>query len=54
MPLLERPNAATTFVTLSLDAFFSPHFTLLREWQPPATYSGREGRETFRLLQLDS
>ncbi len=35
-----------------LDTFFSPRFSLLREWQPLATYSGREGRETFRLLQL--
>ena len=35
-----------------LDAFFSPRFTLLREWPPAATYPGRESRETFRLLQL--
>ncbi len=35
-----------------LDAFFSPRFTPVREWQPPATYPGREGRETFRLLQF--
>lgn len=34
-----------------LDRFFSPTFTLLREWQPAATYPGREGRETCRLLQ---
>jgi SAM-dependent methyltransferase len=37
-----------------LDQIFSPRFTLLREWKPPATYPGREGRETFRLLQLAS
>ena len=34
-----------------LDRFFSPTFTLLREWQPAATYPGREGRETCRLMQ---
>lgn len=34
-----------------LDGLFSPRFTLLREWTPPATYPGREGRETCRLLQ---
>ncbi len=34
-----------------LDASFSPRFTLLREWSPAATYPGREGRETFRLLR---
>ena len=37
-----------------LDKFFSPRFTLVREWQPAATYPGREGRETFWLLQLAS
>ncbi len=35
-----------------LDAFFSPRFTLVREWAPAATYANREGRETFRLLRL--
>ena len=35
-----------------LDALFGPRFKLLREWAPPATYPGREGRETCRLLQL--
>ena len=35
-----------------LDALFGPRFTLLREWTPPATYPGRESRETCRLLQL--
>ena len=35
-----------------LDSLFSPRFTLLREWPAPATYPGREGRETCRLLQL--
>ena len=37
-----------------LDTFFSPRFTLVREWKPAATYPGREGRETCRLLQLVS
>ena len=37
-----------------LDDFFSPRFSLLREWKPAATYPGREGRETCRLLQLVS
>ena len=37
-----------------LNTFFSPHFKLLREWNPAATYPGREGRETCRLLQLAS
>ena len=37
-----------------LDKIFSPSFTVLREWQPTATYPGRDGRETFRLLQLAS
>ena len=37
-----------------LDGFFSPTFTLLREWNPAATYPGREGREMCRLLQLTS
>ena len=36
-----------------LDALFSPRFTLLREWNPPATYPGRESRETCRLLRLE-
>ncbi len=35
-----------------LDTLFSPRFTLLREWPPAATYPGREGRETFRLLSV--
>lgn len=34
-----------------LDGYFSPCFTLLREWKPGATYPGREGREMCRLLQ---
>ncbi|MEO6784751.1 MAG: thiopurine S-methyltransferase, partial [Chthoniobacteraceae bacterium] len=37
-----------------LDAFFSPRFTLEGEWKPAATYPGREGRETCRLLKLAS
>jgi SAM-dependent methyltransferase len=36
-----------------LDALFAPRFTLLREWTPSATYPGREGRETCRLLRLN-
>lgn len=35
-----------------LDALFGPRFKMLREWVPPATYPGRESRETCRLLQL--
>ena len=35
-----------------LDALFGSRFTALREWAPPATYPGRESRETCRLLQL--
>ena len=34
-----------------LDGFFSPRFTLLREWKPAATFPGREGREMCRLMQ---
>lgn len=33
-----------------LDKLFSPYFTIEREWNPPATYAGREGREICRLL----
>ncbi len=33
-----------------LDALFGPYFTLLAEWEPPATHEGREQREVFRLL----
>jgi len=35
-----------------LDALFGSRFKLVREWMPPATYPGREARETCRLLQL--
>jgi SAM-dependent methyltransferase len=35
-----------------LDALFGSRFTVVREWAPTATYSGRESRETCRLLQL--
>ena len=35
-----------------LDTLFSPHFSLLAEWHPAATYPGREHRELFRLLAL--
>lgn len=34
-----------------LDAFFGPHFVLVREWLPAATFPGREGRELGRVLQ---
>ena len=33
-----------------LDSLFSPRFSLVKEWQPTATYPGREGRELCRLL----
>ena len=39
-------------VRSELDALFGPRFKLVREWPPPATYPGRESRETCRLLQL--
>ena len=35
-----------------LDALFGSRFTMLGEWAPPATYPGRESRETCRLLLL--
>ena len=35
-----------------LDALFGARFKMVREWSPPATYPGRESRETCRLLQL--
>jgi SAM-dependent methyltransferase len=35
-----------------LDALFAPYFTLVGEWEPSATYPGREGRELCRLLRL--
>lgn len=35
---------------LELDALFSSRFSLVKEWQPAATYPGREGRELFRVL----
>jgi SAM-dependent methyltransferase len=35
-----------------LDALFGSRFTLVLEWSPPATYPGRDSRETCRLLQL--
>ena len=35
-----------------LDALFGARFKMVREWSPPATYAGRESRETCRLLQL--
>ena len=33
-----------------LDALFGARFSLVKEWQPSATYAGREGRELCRLL----
>ena len=33
-----------------LDALFSPHFDLVREWLPARAYPGREGREWMRVL----
>ena len=33
-----------------LDSLFSARFSLVKEWQPAATYAGREGRELCRLL----
>lgn len=33
-----------------LDSLFSAHFSLVKEWQPAATFAGREGRELCRLL----
>ena len=35
-----------------LDALFGARFKMVREWSPPATYAGRESRETCRVLQL--
>lgn len=35
-----------------LDMFFSPRFTLVREWLPQRAYAGREGREWMRVLRL--
>ncbi|MEA3212494.1 MAG: hypothetical protein QOE70_5551 [Chthoniobacter sp.] len=35
-----------------LDELFLPRFTLEREWLPPRTYPGREGREWMRVLSL--
>ncbi len=34
-----------------LDALFSPHFEVVKEWTPQRTYAGREGREQMRLLR---
>ena len=33
-----------------LDSLFRARFSLVKEWQPAATYAGREGRELCRLL----
>ena len=33
-----------------LDAFFLPHFDLVREWLPARAYPGREGREWMRVM----
>jgi SAM-dependent methyltransferase len=34
-----------------LSALFVPHFTLLEEWVPRASFPGREGRELVRVLR---
>lgn len=34
-----------------LDRRFAPRFELMRAWEPPATYAGREAREQLRLLR---
>ena len=34
-----------------LDTLFAPHFSLVEEWLPAATYPGREGRELCRVLE---
>lgn len=34
-----------------LDRRFAPRFELVRAWDPPATYPGRESREQLRLLR---
>ena len=33
-----------------LDELFGARFQTLREWSPPATFTGREGRELCRIL----
>jgi len=35
-----------------LDSLFAARFSLVKEWLPPATYPGREGRELCRILAL--
>ena len=49
-----RPDEGPPFGVsqAELDAFFSPHFTLLREWLPQKADPGREGREWMRMLRL--
>jgi methyl halide transferase len=37
--------------TAQLDAYFGPHFELLREWVPTHAFPGREERELVRLLR---
>lgn len=34
-----------------LEGLFSERFELIAEWEPAATFDGREGRERFRLLR---
>jgi SAM-dependent methyltransferase len=34
-----------------LDRRFAPRFEIVRAWDPPATYPGREGREQMRWLR---
>jgi SAM-dependent methyltransferase len=51
-PDMEPDESGPPFGTTreELDALFGAHFTLLAEWEPQATHSGREKREVFRLL----
>ncbi len=50
----EHPDEGPPFeVSIAeLDALFTPHFTIEREWLPQRAYAGREGREWMRLLAL--
>jgi len=34
-----------------LDRLFDPHFTVVGEWVPQETFTGREGREWVRIMQ---
>lgn len=52
-PGLDDPNDGPPFGVSreDLDNYFSGLFALEDEWQPRATYPGREGRELVRLLR---